>query len=70
MVSEDQRSPAPTAFEVREQQDEMIPDGAIALSDRVNLCDQTSLPWPDEFPRKLDRNKSSDDDRAGGIFRT
>jgi hypothetical protein len=72
-VPKEDRSPAPawwwqTAFEVREQQEEMAPlechhlelplssiyaAGAAVLMEA--LADQTSLPWPDEFPRKLAR---------------
>jgi hypothetical protein len=56
------------AFEVREQQEEMAPPwcqrlelplssayaaGAAVLM--AALADQTSLPWSDEFPRKIER---------------
>jgi hypothetical protein len=58
--------PARPAFELRELQEEMIPlwchrlelplsstyaAGAAVLL--ATLSDQTSLPWPDEFPRKI-----------------
>jgi len=58
------------AFEVREQQEEMAPlwcqrlelpfsstyaAGAAVLMEA--LADQTTLPWPDEFPRKIKREK-------------
>jgi hypothetical protein len=71
------------AFEVREQHEEMSPVlchqlavpvastyAAAAAILMAALAEETSLPWPDEFPRKLDRNKSSDDDRARDILRT
>jgi hypothetical protein len=62
------------AFEVREQQEEMtavccqrleLPlsstyaAGAAVLM--VVLADQTSLPWADEFPRKIKRAEKPED---------
>jgi hypothetical protein len=56
------------AFQVAELQDEMLPlwchrlelplsstcaAGAAVLM--ATMADQTSLPWPDEFPRKIER---------------
>jgi hypothetical protein len=32
--------------------------GAAVLM--ATLADQTSLPWPDEFPRKITRDKDED----------
>jgi hypothetical protein len=32
--------------------------GAGAAVLMATLVDQTSLPWPDEFPRKIEREKS------------
>jgi hypothetical protein len=65
------------AFEVREIQDVMIPlwcqrlglplgstyaaGAAILLG---TLSDQTSLPWPDEFPYKLKRDEQDDSTRS------
>jgi len=61
-------------FEMREQQEEMAPlwshhlelpltstyaAGAAVLM--ATLADQTSLPWPDEFPRKIQRTHKSDE---------
>jgi hypothetical protein len=56
------------AFEVREQQEEMAPLSCHRLELPVSstyaagaavwmaaLAVQTSLPWPDEFPRKIRR---------------
>jgi hypothetical protein len=63
------------AFEVREQQEQMTPlschrlelplsstyaAGAAVLM--MALADQTSLPWADEFPRKIERAKKSEED--------
>jgi len=60
------------AFEVAEQQEEMAPQwchhleltlsstyaaGASLLM--ATLADQTSLPWPDEFPRKINESAPS-----------
>ena len=59
------------AFEVRDRQELMSPiwchhlelpigatyaDGAAMLM--AALADQTSLPWPDEFPRKRERQRN------------
>jgi hypothetical protein len=61
------------AFEVREQQELMSPiwcnhlelptgstyaAGAAVLM--AALADQTSLPWPDEFPRKRERDQEAE----------
>jgi hypothetical protein len=36
-------------------------DGAVAQIEEMGaLADQTSLPWPDEFPRKTQREKEPD----------
>jgi hypothetical protein len=63
------------AFEVAAQQEEMPPlscdrlelplastyaAGAAALM--ATLADQTSLPWPDEFPRKIERAEKPEAD--------
>ena len=61
------------AFEVVEQQEEMgalmcyrlqLPvDSTYAAGAAVlmaTLADQTSLPWPDEFPRKIKQRKALD----------
>ncbi len=58
-VPADERSPAPAwwwqpAFEVVAQQEEMPPLCSIRL--------QTSLPWPDEFPRKIQRAEKPEAD--------
>jgi hypothetical protein len=60
------------AFEVRELQEVMMPlwghclelpllstcaAGAAVLM--ATLADQTSLPWPDEFPRKIEHERKS-----------
>jgi hypothetical protein len=67
-VPEEDRSPAPAwwwqpAFEVVTQHEEMgallcyrLQAGAAVLM--AMLADQTSLPWPDEFPRKIKREKN------------
>jgi hypothetical protein len=62
------------AFEMRGQQQTMAPQwcqrlelppassyaaGAAVLM--AAIADQTSLPWPDEFPRKTERESTSDD---------
>jgi hypothetical protein len=62
------------AFEVRDQDEGMAPlwchrlelplgstyaAGAAVLM--TALVDQTSLPWPDEFPRKTEREPKSED---------
>jgi hypothetical protein len=62
------------AFEVRAQPDEMSPiwchhlelpigstfsAGAAVLL--AALAEQTSLPWPDEFPRKIERAHKSEE---------
>jgi hypothetical protein len=62
------------AFEVRERQELMSPiwchhlelpagstyaAGAAVLL--AALGDQTSLPWPDEFPRKIERGEKPDE---------
>jgi hypothetical protein len=64
------------AFEVVAQQEEMPPlcsirlelplsstyaDGAAVLI--ATLADQTSLPWPDEFPRKSERIEKPEADQ-------
>jgi hypothetical protein len=72
------------AFELRELQEAMAPlwcqplelplsstyaAGAAVLL--ATLADQTSLSWPDEFPRKLTREpKASDDGPNADILRT
>jgi hypothetical protein len=63
------------AFEVASQQDEMPPvwchrlelpisstyaAGAAVLM--ATLADQTSLPWADQFPRKIERAEKPEDD--------
>jgi hypothetical protein len=71
-VPADERSPAPAwwwqpAFEVVAQQEEMPPLCSIRLELPLSstavliatLADQTSLPWPDEFPRKIQRELRS-----------
>jgi hypothetical protein len=62
------------AFEVRDQDEEMAPlwchrlelplgstyaAGAAVLM--ATLVDQKSFPWPDEFPRKFERETKSED---------
>jgi hypothetical protein len=62
------------AFEVRDRDEEMAPlwchrlelpigstyaAGATVLM--TALADQTSLPWPDEFPLKIEREPNSED---------
>jgi hypothetical protein len=62
------------AFEVRDQDEEMAPlwchrlelplgstyaAGAVMLM--ATLADQKSLPWPDEFPRKFERETKPED---------
>jgi hypothetical protein len=68
-VPEEDRSPAPgwwwqPTFEVVAQHEQMgalmcyrlqLPIGAAVLM--ATLGEQTSLPWPDEFPRKIDPGK-------------
>jgi hypothetical protein len=68
------------AFEVRERQEIMSPischhlelpigstyaaGGAVLMA---ALADQTSLPWPDEFPRKRERRQETEvPDRSRG----
>jgi hypothetical protein len=65
------------AFEARELQEVMAPlwsrrlelplsstyaAGAVVLM--ATLADQTSLPWPDEFPRKISRNDEDKEPQA------
>jgi hypothetical protein len=65
------------AFEAREQPEEMSPvlchhlelpvgstyaAGAAVLM--AALADQTSLPWPDEFPRRIERANKPDEPGA------
>ena len=77
-VPEDERSPAPAwwwQLEVVAQLEEMPPlcsirlelplsstyaDGAAVLI--ATLADQTSLTWPDEFPRKSERTEKPEAD--------
>lgn len=43
--------------------------GAAVLM--ASLADQTSLSWPDEFPKKLDReNEASDATAPSYVFKT
>jgi hypothetical protein len=62
------------AFEVRDQLEEMSPVlchqleisvgstyAAAAAVLMAALADQTSLPWPDEFPRKNERANKSEE---------
>jgi hypothetical protein len=66
------------AFEAREQAEEMPPicchhlelpvgssyaAGAAALL--TTLADQTSLPWPDEFPRRIKSSATPDEKKKG-----
>lgn len=62
------------AFEVREQQEQMTPLSCYRLEVPLSstyavgaavlmgtLADQTSLPWPDEFPRKKKSTATPDE---------
>jgi hypothetical protein len=75
-VPESERSPAPgwwwqPAFEVRDQDEEMaalwchrleLPLGSTyAAVLMATLVDQESPPWPDEFPRKFERETKPED---------
>jgi hypothetical protein len=66
------------AFEAREQQERMSPlwcfrlelplsssyaAGAAVLM--AALADQTSLPWPDEFPRKIKKDADKEPQKQG-----
>ena len=64
----------PPAFEVLKQHEEMgallcyrlqLPVGSTYAAGAAvlmaTLVDQTSLPWPDEFPRKIKREKDGSD---------
>jgi hypothetical protein len=62
------------AYELREQQEPMAAPSCLRLELPVgstyaagaavllaSLADQTSLPWPDEFPQKIEREKEKPD---------
>jgi hypothetical protein len=67
------------AFQVADQQEQMSPQwcqrlelplsssyaaGAAVLMG--TLAEQTALPWPDEFPRKIDRGEKLDTNEVQG----